>query len=186
MTHWLGIISVLLPALALFGTWMSWRRSELRRDDVLVWGNDAIAALETILLICIDEENHRTAPNPRMDDLRYRTAILVEQGRLFFRNKDPHRHGGSKQSAYRGLRPCILDPLVVAHQIATAWPTADPADRAGIRMIAESRLKSFVSLLQKEVGRDRTASAETGEGGDGATLRHLLSQLERERAHSPG
>ncbi len=46
MSHvgeWTAALSAILGALALLGTYRSWRRRELRRDDVLAWGSEAMA-----------------------------------------------------------------------------------------------------------------------------------------------
>ena len=176
-----AVVSVLLTLAALIGAWWNWRRNELRREDVLGWGSEAIAVLQTLLLICIDDEHAACGPNPRLTDLRFQSSILVERGRLFFRNANPDGEGSWKEPAYRGNRPYILDYLVVAHQIATQWPEAVGADRSRMRLVADDILKKFVSLLQKEVGRDRTASADTRRGGDGANLRQLMAEIDPSR-----
>jgi hypothetical protein len=184
--EWAGAVSVLLGALALLGTYRSWRKRELRRDDVLAWGSEAIAALQSLLLICLDEEHGTGASNPRLEWIRFNSSILVERGRLFFRNADPEAKGAWKERAYRGYRPCILDHLVTAHQIASAWPAAKGLDRTRMRMVAEDCVRSFVSLLQEAVGRDRTASADTSRGGQGADLDQLMAQLDSHRVETGG
>jgi hypothetical protein len=179
-------LSVILAALALLGTYRSWRRRELRRDDVLAWGSEAIAALQTLLLICLDEEQGRGSSNPRLEWVRFTSSILVERGRLFFRNADPDAKGAWKERAYRGYRPAILDHLVTAHQIASAWAAAEGLERTKLRLVAEDCVRNFVTLLQEEVGRDRTASADTGRGGAGADLVELTALLDPRRIESRG
>ena len=184
--EWTAAFSLILGALALLGTYRSWRKRELRRDDVLAWGSEAITALQTLLLICLDEEHGKGASNPRLEWVRFSSSILVERGRLFFRNADPEAKGEWKERAYRGFRPGILDHLVTAHQIANAWPKAEGLERTKLRLIAEDCVRSFVSLLQEEVGRDRTASVDTGRGGAGADLDQLLAGLDPHRVESGG
>ena len=58
----------------------------------------------------------------RLASIGFDTAILVERGRIFFRNQPRGNYGTHKKAAYRGLRPLILDPLVAAHQIAVRIP----------------------------------------------------------------
>lgn len=175
--------STVIAGIALLAGWLNWRREELRRGDVLVWTNEVIEALQTLFLIC-DLGNppldHGTAKS-KLLNLIFQTSILVEQGRLFFRNEVIDDFGAHKHPAYRGYRPKILDPIVVAHQIACDWLGADSERRLRLRIISEDCLKKFVSLAQKEVGRDRTASADTKRGGDGAHLRHLLSEVDERR-----
>lgn len=173
-------ISALGVLVAIFLGWRSIRESALRRDDVLAWANEAIEALETLVLLT-------TLDRARLDDetraeklgkVVFDTAILVERGRMFFRNVLLDDYGSHKPPAYRGYRPKILDPLVIAHQIACRWEEAEPELRAQMRPIAVNCLKKFVSLAQKEVGRSRSVSADTAQGGSGVQLAHLLKQGE--------
>jgi hypothetical protein len=189
MQEWIAALSAVLTVVALVGTWIGWRQKELRREEVHAWASEAITALQTLLLICLQEL--RKAPpagekNSRLEDVVFSTSILVERGRLFFRNSQPNAHGNWKEPAYRGFRPCILDHLVTAHQISLAWPRANASDRAKMRQIAEDCLKKFVSLAQKEVGRDRTASADTSRGGEGAQLKRLMAEFDLSRLPPPG
>lgn len=177
-----AIVSAVLTAVALYASWRSWRRSELRRDDVLEWADRAIAALQSLRLITgslrahLDPEDARE----RLVELAIETSILIEQGRLFFRNTRS-RYGKWKPSAYRGSRPVILDQLVLGYQVACAWPAASPDDRERIGVVADDVLRAFVSLIQKEVGRERTASADTRRGGKSADLPWLMQQVSEER-----
>ncbi len=107
----------------------------------------------------------------------FETSILVERGRLFFRNARSG-HGRHKPHAYRGKRPEILDQLVIAHQIACTWPDADSDRRRMMGVVASDVLRRFVSLVQMEVGRTRTASADTRRRGDGADLDMRLREVD--------
>ncbi|MEI9852546.1 MAG: hypothetical protein WDN24_18700 [Sphingomonas sp.] len=195
MTDWLfdhiegvaGAASALATAIALLATWLSWRRSELRRDDVHDWANEAIAAMQTIRLICA---GRRTAMTPeeartRLTQLAVDTSVLVERGRLFFRNARSW-DGRHLPRAYRGKRPEILDQLVVAHQIACAWPGANPEERVRMALVSEDVLRTFVTLMQAEVGRSRTASAGTRRRGDGADLGWRMQDLDPDRVAAAG
>ena len=174
-----AVVSAALTAVALVASWQSWRRSELRRDDVLGWANDAIAAMQTVRLVTSCNRMAMTQEEARLElkRLMVETSVLVERGRLFFRNAPHNGHGADKPHAYRGKRPEILDQLVVAHQIACAWPHADPEARRAMGVIAEDVLRRFVSLVQLEVGRVRTAHADTRRKGDGADLDFRLREL---------
>lgn len=178
-----AFLSAILTAIALFAGWLSSRKSELRREDVADWANEAITALQTLLLICI----HGDPPIPaaeadrRRVDLLIQTSVLTERGRLFFRNAGPYSVGRDKPRAYRGKRPEILDQLVVAHQIACRWPHAGDEERARLRLVAEDCLKQFVSLIQREVGRSRTVSADTRRRGTGVHLMERMTEIPQER-----
>jgi hypothetical protein len=181
-----AILSAALTALALFAGWRSNRKSELRREDVLDWANESITALQTLLLLCIHGEPQIPGAEAerRRVDLLIQTSVLTERGRLFFRNAGPYSVGREKHRAYRGKRPEILDQLVAAHQIACRWPGAGDEERARMRLVAEDCLKQFVSLVQQEVGRSRTASADTRRGGKGALLSERMNALDRARVDS--
>ena len=109
------------------------------------------------------------------------TSILVERGRLFFKNEVVDDYGSEKLSAYRGYRPRILDHLVVAHQVARFWPGDSDNDIKDRSRVAKCCLKSFVSLAQMEVGRDRAASVEALKGGDGVHLSTIMENLRAQR-----
>jgi len=178
-----AIVSAVLTALALFAGWRSSRKSELRREDVANWADESITALQTLLLLCI----HGDPPIPKVEadrrrvDLLIQTSVLTERGRLFFRNAPPYSAGRDKPRAYRGKRPEILDQLVIAHQIACRWPQAGDEERVRMRLVAEECLKQFVSLIQREVGRSRTASADTRRRGTGAHLMERIAEIPKDQ-----
>lgn len=179
-------ISAILAAFALFAGWRSNRRSELRTEDVFDWATESITALQTLLLICIHAEPQIPAAEAAKQraGLLIKTSVLVERGRLFFRNAGPYSEGREKHRAYRGKRPEILDQLVAAHQIACRWPQASDEERVRMRLVAEDCLKRFVSLVQLEVGRSRTASADARRRGTGALLSVRMEELDADRVAS--
>lgn len=92
-------------------------------------------------------------------------------------------------SGYRGLRPRVLDPLKEAHEIAVAWPEANDETRLRLHLAADDQRARFVSLIQKEVGRAKPASADLKKGGDRSDLARIIEdvspgQLEALRAKS--
>jgi len=183
---WQLIASILSPLIAATGlafAYFQWRKTQLRRDDVLAWANEVIESLEALLLVCLlgDPPLDLNTARSKSLDIAFRTATLVEQGRLFFKNEVIDSHGSHKPSAYRGYRPAILDPIVVAHQIACALPSASEEKKARMRLLAEDSLKTFVSLAQKEVGRQKSAAADARKKGDGLHLRHLIEGVDETR-----
>lgn len=182
------IISAVGVVVALFVAWRNVRESGLRRDDVLAWANDVIAALQGLLLVCLlaDSQIDPATRRSKLTQIMFDTSILVERGRLFFRNRVIDDFGKEKEPAYRGYRPLILDPIVVAHQIAAGWNDADADTRVRMRIVAKYILKKFVSLAQKEVGRSRTASADTQKSGTGAHVPHLIANIPTNRLRTAG
>ena len=155
---------------------------------MIIWTSDCIECLQTLFIISffkdplLDEEK---ASEIRLKII-FDTSILIERGRLFFRNEVVDDFGSNKFPAYRGYRPRILDHLVVAHEIARYWPAGSEDEILRRTAIAEDCLKAFVSLAQKEVGRDRAASAEALKGGDDDNLSTLMAAVKPERIKSRG
>jgi len=180
---WTPILSALGVIVAVFAAWRSVQESALRRDEVLTWANEAISALQTLLLLCMLPAS-RIGATPWKEKLLqviFDTSVLVERGRMFFANVKAGRHGREAESAYRGHRPRILDHLIVAHQVACRLEEADADSRKRMHFIASTALREFVSLAQKEVGRSRTVSEETAVAGKFSELDHLLKQIDEKR-----
>jgi len=176
-------ISIAVASVAAFLVWGQWRERQLRKDDVLRWSNDVIRALQSLYLytsmhsLVFDADSVR----PAIMQLAVDTSVLVEQGRLFFRNAQDPEHGKQKMPAYRGHRPELLDPIVVAHQVACRWDKADADSRQRMAVVVGDCAQRFVSLAQMEVGRSRTANWETAKGGRGDTLDELVAQVDPAR-----
>jgi hypothetical protein len=175
-------LAVVVSLLALIFSLYKWRESLLRRSDVLAWSNQAISAMKTLHLICLLGESYFSADelDVKLKELSFRTSILIEQGRMFFKNQAAD-YGQEKELAYRGYRARILDHLVVSHLISKRWLGADAESRARMCLLAESHEQMFVSLVQKEVGRSRTASADTKHGGDHINLNALMAKVDQDK-----
>jgi hypothetical protein len=180
-----AIGSIGFASLSLVGSWLAWRRAELKSDDVLNWSMRVIAALKTIALLTDPKFGAGAADADetarRLAALAIETSVLTESGRLFFRNTRLTLHGRDKPSAYRGYRTVILDQILIAHQVACAWEQADANTRARLHLLAEDCTREFVSLAQKEVGRSRTVSSVTKKGGTGAGIETLAAAVDAER-----
>lgn len=176
-------LTLVSGGLAVFGFLLSLRKARedsLRRSEVMAWANQSIAALETLVLICMlrRDGKHPDTVEEKALEVAFESAILVEQGRLFFRNRVADDHGKDKQAAYRGYRPVILDPLVAAHQIALKL-TETQAEACGtLARLAGDNLREFVSCIQHEVGRQRTASKFTRAGGQDVNIGRLLDKAD--------
>ncbi|MCK0210062.1 hypothetical protein MWN33_18680 [Starkeya koreensis] len=179
-----AVASAVVAAFALLFTWKGIRTSALRTEDVYRWANEAIISLNSLYLL-LYLSRHKllkaTDIDTKTDDILFTTSNLVEQGRLLFKNAYHKTHGAEKQPAYRGLRPAVLDPLVLAHQIACHWREADEDRRAAMEAVVDDCVKTFVSLAQHEVGRKGTVSKDTQKGGNGADLFHRLADVTPEQ-----
>ena len=178
-----AIASALVAVLALIGGGLRWRDQALRRDDVHAWADRAIDALQGLVLLTSlrTDQIPAQAARERLTQIVFATSVLTEQGRLFFRNQADGRFGREKPAAYRGRRPQILDKLIAAHNVALRLPQADAGEQAQLALVAEDALKDFVSLIQQEVGRSRSAHPGPGKPGDGTDLDLLISRLDSER-----
>lgn len=179
-----SVVSACVAACGLFFAWRQSRESALRRADVLNWAEQAIDALQSLLLICVldDGELDPAVEKAKLIEIMFATSTLTERGRLFFKNEiRGDGHGQDKERAYQGYRPKILDQLVVAHQITRQWSQANAEDRKIMLILAEDAARTFVSLAQQEVGRSKTASAITKRAGDGRDLDELVKEFNRAR-----
>ena len=175
-----AVASAVVAAFALLFTWREVRLRALRTEDVFKWANESIATLNSLYLLIYLSRHQRGAPSDadkRNEEIIFSTSSLAEQGRLLFKNTHFGSYGTEKKPAYRGLRPLILDYLVIAHQVALEWQTASEERQAALEVIAEDCAKSFVSLAQDEVGRKSAASKEAQRGGDGSNLAYLLGEV---------
>ena len=172
---WAAVVSVAVAALTLAGTWWGWRTRELRHDEVLAWSQEAIAALQTLCLLCRRDLNRADVEADSYEAIWFSTSILIERGRLFFRNAQAKGYGRHKETAYQGYRTEILDQLLIAHLIAGGFPDALDEDRTKMSRLAEKCRARFVSLAQKEVGRARTRSPDPSVAGVSITLDYLLN-----------
>lgn len=178
-----GFISAVIAAIAVSLVWLQWRERKLRQDDVLKWSNEVIRTLQTIYVVCFRGEPafEGRAAREMLAKLAIDASVLVEQGRLFFKNTPDETYGADRHPAYRGYRPMLLDPIVVAHQIAARWPGAGEEDRLRMTLVAEDCVRRFVSMAQLEVGRGRTVHQDTARKGEGETLEALLLVVKTDR-----
>lgn len=163
------IISVLVGVSSLIGAYLKIKQSEaqraeadLRLKDVFDWSNDVIAtlaALRMCILKSLYQDQAAIAQSLRTDleKIALDSSILIDRGRLFFRNPDAD-HGQGKV----GKRPRILDWIVLANRIAiriaSGRPDAIGEDRTRLFILADKCVKEFVHFAQQEVGRQRAVS----------------------------
>jgi hypothetical protein len=165
-----SLISTLAAIAAGVGIWLKWRQSELRRMDselrlkeVFQWSNDVISKLATLRL-CILKSFYQEPHSLKLtiEKIALDTSILIEHGRLFFKNTDADPARGTQR-----LRPKILDWIVLAHKLALRIAANssgfDKDERARMFQLADRCVKEFVHYAQEEVGRQRVVS-ETAAG----------------------
>ncbi|WP_095200959.1 hypothetical protein [Mesorhizobium carmichaelinearum] len=179
MEAYATLASAILSALAIFVAWSQFKKGEYRIDHVTSWSNDSISNLQEIYLVisASAEITNEKQKRDRLTELCINSSILIEKGRIFFKNQVINTYGATKPEAYRGYRPKILDPLVVAHEISKDWFKSDAQRRDRLARLAYENVRQFVSLAQKEVGRSKTTSADTAQGGQGVNLERLLAAL---------
>lgn len=159
------VVSLWSAAFALY----LWRRSEVRQADLLRWADKCIEELQTLAVVTspgstswIDEKLRRE----RIQKVVLTTSILLEQGRLLFRNVQVvGREDGHKPSAYRGFRPIVLDHLLEAHTIAIHWENEDARGQSLLSAEARALTRAYVSQMQLEVGRARQFARRAGDAG---------------------
>jgi hypothetical protein len=178
-----GFLSATIGAIAALLVFLQWRERHLRQDDVLKWANEAIRVQQTLYLVLFlgDSAFDKATARSTLAGIAVDASVLVEQGRLFFRNTPHPTHGADRHPAYRGHRPMLLDPIVVAHQIACQWEGAADEEKERMILVAEDCVRRFVSMAQREVGRSRTAHAESMIKGEGENLELLLGKVKPER-----
>jgi hypothetical protein len=161
------------------------RNRELRLEEVHLWANRCIEQLQHLRLIAIGDISYsdREQRQKTLQDIAITLSIRIEKGRLFFKNNEDYEHGKSKQSAYRGYRPLILDQLVIAHQAALLWQEACDEKKGRLQPRIDTAVREFVSLAQHEVGRQQALSEyASGPGADINLAKELEQDLEEQEA----
>src|ERR1700742_68950 len=98
------VIGVILTGIGVYFAWRSARERQLRLDDVLTWSNEVIRSMQTLYLVCLLGEKNFAAEDAKTirRQIALDTSVLVEQGRMFFKNFPDPEHGKDKPPAYRG------------------------------------------------------------------------------------
>ena len=90
------LVSAIVAMAGVALAWWRFREESLRRSEVLDWANQSIACLESLVIACIllpkaeDLESGikvREGCNSRILDAAFDSAVLVERGRIFFKNQ---------------------------------------------------------------------------------------------------
>ena len=167
-----------IPFVGLYFTYRKQKEHELRRSEVHKWADEVIYVMRKLVTVCELQERHfgDEEVSKALNEVTYAATALVDRGRLFFRNDVVNSWGEDHPQAYRGYRTTILDPVLISFKIACNFKSADPIERVQMSLVANDCVREFVSLAQKEVGRRRTASDETGRAGKAPSLRDLMEK----------
>jgi hypothetical protein len=178
-----GFTSALIAGIAAVLVWLQWRERRMRQDDVLKWALEVIRVQQTlyVTLYLGDAAFDAEATRSMLAEMAVDSSVLVEQGRLFFKNAPHATHGSDRHEAYRGHRSMLLDPIVVSHQIACQWEGATAEDRERMLIVAGDSVRAFVSMAQREVGRRLTPHDINQTKGEGEKLESLLAKVKPER-----
>jgi hypothetical protein len=190
-TIWASPIStVVATAVAIFAFVLTWRtetrkrldedldrkEKRLRQSEVVAWSIGVVQGMQAVSILCsksydwVPEEKTKE----RLLQLSIELSCAVEVGRLYFKNE-----AGDNEDvpiAYRGLRPAILDEILICHDVARDWPLLSEYQRGVASSLARKATREFVSLVQQEVGRSEVAHSYNAKGGSGRRLGHYLTE----------
>jgi hypothetical protein len=170
---WDGIVlgsATLLTAIVAAGQWYSSSRAAARQRDVELtrWGHSVIELMAEIETACYPiSQDAAPVTAGQFEKLAERGSALADMGRLFFPNyrgnklrnkfielgcKLKHKPLPRSITKSDGIRVSILDEVIRASYVASHLASCGPTDRKTLRMHVWRARKSFVTLLQQEMG----------------------------------
>ncbi|PAU80188.1 hypothetical protein CK501_11150 [Halovibrio salipaludis] len=145
------------------------------------WSEEAISCLNRAhhVLNWTKDDPYSVEQRELREELALELSTLVEQGRLYFPNENRSAYGHGRQSARKGYRSAVLDPLVAAGQLLhdgsqLGFDLPDPKEKYGrnkyakaIRLYSNAFL-SFIEIIlsvregnRRRIDLVRKAGAET-------------------------
>jgi len=117
-------------------------------EDILAWAQEAIDVLSEGVALVSGRAKVFSADEVRTGahDIGHRLSGLADRGRLFFPNEQIGDYGADKESAFRGVRPPIVDAIVFA---SCAMLSVD-ADSEGLDVAASEILLNARRLVVSE------------------------------------
>ena len=196
------LIALLSACVAVFGALIS--RNETRKQQRLQmenlrhnidaqslgWGNTCIDVLNRAAMFARTRQHQTNDASFLQNRVNMLLAIssLVERGRLFFPNIDPHSKGSEKEGAYRGSRPPILDALMFAYYEIEALsrksgPTADNSAEFidDCRRLLVSELQAHLDPHRRDTIIDRYDDQRLDHRGEAITRANTLKTLLKSR-----
>jgi uncharacterized protein YbbC (DUF1343 family) len=120
----LNAAALIVALVALLISIYSWRTADRgARNDLISqvrdWAGDVIDALSSAAGLCaLTPEKMDGAFFLRRSDLMSTLSALLDRGRMFFPNTYRDSYGTHKLPAFRGLRPQILDVVLLAYELS--------------------------------------------------------------------
>jgi hypothetical protein len=196
------LIALLSAGVAVFGALIS--RNETRKQQRLQmenlrhnidaqslgWGNTCIDVLNRAAMFARTRQHQTNDASFLQNRVNMMLAIssLVERGRLFFPNIDPHSKGSEKEGAYRGSRPPILDALMFAYYEIEALsrqggPTADNSAEFidDCRRLLVSELQAHLDPHRRDAIIDRYDDQRLDHRAEAITRANTLKSLLKSR-----
>ena len=159
VTDILSVGALMVSGSALFISWQNWRTSNYAaRNDIIaqvrLWCERVVDLFSDASELCakwIPGTSEASFVEHR-SRVEIRTAALIDSGRLFFPNYAQESYGLHKSAERRGIRPPILDLLVLSLALTRAIEsTLDTPDSRRRRAFAHLR-RVFVFTIQGATG----------------------------------
>ena len=161
--------------------------------DMLAWAHEAVDAVSEGILLARGRGSCFPAEEMRIRRLStaQRLSSLADRGRLFFPNHAPDTHGGSREAAFKGFRPPILDTVVFAYfqldrmECEGAEPDNDAADYlVRCRRLLISELQQAIDPRRR--GQMLSRLSQTRRAGQGPDFKAAADLGESLEARYPG
>jgi hypothetical protein len=158
---WTGIVGAIVSVLgAIFSYRSAARQHELNVEQFRFNNDSAVIAWAGRVLTLMAEAYEVAASDtdPKSDwfekrrmALLYGLSARADEGRLFFTNSGQKEGDETKEAAFRGHRPPVLDCVVWAYDAVQAMPGKDVAPRlSDVRRRFVSEVQALVDPTRRE------------------------------------
>jgi len=161
VNEWVAVGSAALALVSLVLNWLIVRRqTDLQFEtlkaemdaEVISWAHEAIDLVSRAAALA--QGRGETYPPDEFRRLAAENAqqlsSVADRGRLFFPNESPDRHGQTKEAAFQGYRPPILDALIFACGRVTRMAAEGGADIQSAEFLTKCR-RLLVSEAQNAI-----------------------------------
>ena len=173
----LNFTSLVIALIALIVSLYNWRTADRGvRNDVLsqvrAWGDYVIDMLTDACGLCAlsPQKMSDGAFFLRQSEMMSRASSLLDRGRLFFPNEKRDAFGPHKPGAFRGIRPPLLDLLILSFELTRSIDYVSGEGNS-------DRFLAFVYIKRVFVSAVQDATAFTSP----ATPRHTRGTLRKSR-----
>ncbi len=159
---WMLIVTIAAAIVSVAAAWLAWLSA--KRDRVVQiltflhehysklrdWSNEVIDAMSVATYLCDLDPAKTDDPSffNRWHALRVELSALVDRGRLFFPNTHHDSVGTGKATAYRGLRPAVLDRVIAVLRLVDDMDYRSQAPNLKRRADIVKERREFVSEVQ--------------------------------------